>query len=376
MFEPMGDLELKGLPEPVPSTRVIWEPLVDTGIGGDDDPDAVPVPAALLTGISAAYVGRTALLDQLDEHWRRTTEGTTRAVLLAGEPGVGKTRTAAELARRVHQQQGLVLYGRCEEGLGAPYQPYVEALDWYTAHRSADPVLGRLPGELARLLPDLATRVPGLAPPTASDPGSEEHRLFEAATSWLIEVANDERNTGLVLVLDDVHWATKPTLLLTLHLLRAASERQARLLVVVTYRDTDIGRAHPLSAILADLRRLPAVERTPVDNLTEAEVVTLMESAAGHEMDEAGLALSQVLYAETEGNPFFITEVLRHLIETGGVRREGDRWVPGDAERLVVPEGVRDVIGRRLSACPPPPTRCCRPARSWGATSTSACSSP
>src|SRR5207302_2286454 len=138
-----------------------------------------------------------------------------------------------------------------------------------------------------RLLPDLADRVPHLPAATASDPGSEEHRLFEAATSWLIAAAGDN---GLMLVLDDLHWATKPTLLLTLHLLRAATEQNAKLLVVVTYRDTDIDRAHPLSAILADLRRLPAVERTPVDNLTEPEVVALMESTAGHEMDEAGLA--------------------------------------------------------------------------------------
>src|SRR5207302_8864941 len=165
-------------------------------------------------GMMASYVGRAALMDALDGHWQRTTDGTTRAVLLAGEPGVGKTRTAAELARRVHHRGGLVLYGRCEEELGAPYQPYIEALDWYSAHVGIDSAaLGRLPGELSRLLPDLADRVPNLPAATASDPGSEEHRLFEAATSWLIDAAGDN---GLMLVLDDLHWATKPTLLLTL----------------------------------------------------------------------------------------------------------------------------------------------------------------
>jgi class 3 adenylate cyclase/DNA polymerase III delta prime subunit len=351
VFEPMGDLDLKGLPEPVAAARVIWEPLIDTA-ATDDGGDGVPIPAALLSGISASYVGRPALIEKLDEYWRRATEGIARTVLLAGEPGVGKTRTAAELARHVHQQQGLVLYGRCEEGLGAPYQPFVEALDWYTANVPDNPVLGRLPGELARLLPDLVNRVRGLAKPTASDPGSEEHRLFEATTSWLIDLANHD-DRGLMLVLDDLHWATKPTLLLVLHLLRAASEQGARLLVVVTYRDTDIDRAHPLSGVLADLRRLPTVERAPVDNLTADEVVALMETAAGHTMDEAGLALAEAVYAETEGNPFFITEVLRHLIETGGIRREGERWVPGDAEVLTIPEGVRDVVGRRLSRLSP-----------------------
>ena len=118
---------------------------------------------------------------------------------------------------------------------------------------------------------------------------------------------------------------------------------------MATYRDTDVTRAHPLFDAIADLRRLSGVERLPVDNLSAPEVVDLIASAAGHELDENTLRLADAVYAETEGNPFFVGEVLRHLVETGSVRREDDRWVMADVGPVDVPEGVRDVVGRRLN---------------------------
>ena len=152
-----------------------------------------------------------------------------------------------------------------------------------------------------------------------------------------------------MLVLDDLHWATKPTLQLLQHVVRTVADDRAHLLVLATYRDTDLTRTHPLAAAIADLRRLPGVERLPVDNLTVGEVVDLIATVAGHDLDGDALRLSDAVYAETEGNPFFVGEVLRHLIETGGVRREGDRWVVADPDHVAVPEGVRDVVGRRLN---------------------------
>jgi AAA ATPase-like protein len=307
----------------------------------------VPFPTVPVGGFATSYVGRTGLLDKLTELWRRADGGGTGAVLLAGEPGVGKTRTAAELGRRIHEQGATVLYGGCDEDLGAPYQPFIEALRWYTAGDTAGP-LGRLPGELTRLMPDLARRVPGLPEPVASDPAAEEHRLFEAVTSWLIDASRDN---GLVLVLDDLHWASKPTLLLVLHVLQAATEANARLLVVIAYRDTDIDRAHPLSRVIGDLRVLPGVVRAPVDNLTDDEVIEFMEASAGQAMGDAGRLLGAALHVETNGNPFFVAEVLRHLVETGALQRgDDDRWiVADDLANISIPEGVRDVVGRRLS---------------------------
>jgi class 3 adenylate cyclase len=343
VFEPMGSLELKGLAEPLGACRIVWEPLAEAA-GGERPSE---LPGALVGWVSTEYVGRVALLDELRADWDSVAGGGCRTVLLAGEPGIGKTRTATELARHAHAEGALVLYGRCEEGLGVPYQPFVEALDWYTTHAST-PVLGRLPGELTRLAPDLAIRMPRLPAPVASDPRSEEHRLFEAVASWLLEAST---TSGLVLVLDDLHWAAKPTLLMLLHALRAAADagNNARLLVLATYRDTDIDRSHPLSGVLADLRRLPNVKRVAVDSLTPDEVVSLVAAAAGVEIDDDGLRLATLIHEETEGNPFFVGEVLRHLVETGAVRRGGERWVVTNIQEIAVPEGVRDVVGRRLS---------------------------
>jgi class 3 adenylate cyclase len=347
VFEPMGSLELKGLREAVPACRIVWEPLT----GGAEGGRPAELPGALVGWGATGYIGRADLLDRLEEHWRAVAAGGCRTILLAGEPGVGKTRTAAELARCAHAQGALVLYGRCEEALGVPYQPFVEALDWYTT-KSASPELGRLGGELTRVIPDLGARVPGLPRPVASDPRSEEHRLFEAVASWLVQASEAG---GLVLVLDDLHWATKPTLLLLLHALRAAADAgtTARLLVVGTYRDTDVDRSHPLSGVLANLRRLPGVKRLAVNSLTAEEVLALVEAAAGLGLDEDGRRLAALVHEETEGNPFFVGEVLRHLVETGMVRREADRWIVADLRELEVPEGVRDVVGRRLSQLSP-----------------------
>ena len=343
-FEPMGDLELKGLAEPVPACRVLWEPLLEGASAGER---TVPIAPALSGALATAYVGRGELRSRLVEEWRTVRAGTPRTVLLAGEPGVGKTRTAAELCRAAFADGALVLFGRCDEGLGVPYQPFVEALAHYVEHAEA-PAFGRLTGELRRLVPDLGSTVPASEQPVASDPASEEHRLFEACAAWIVD-ASRAAAAGCVLVVDDVHWATKPTLQLLQHVVRSVADDGAPLLVIATYRDTDLTRSHPLAAAIADLRRLPGVDRLPVDNLSAGEVVDLIAAAAGHDLDEETLRLSEAVYAETEGNPFFVGEVLRHLVETGGVRREGERWVVADPDHVTVPEGVRDVVGRRLN---------------------------
>ena len=346
VFEPMGELELKGLQEPLAACRVVWEPVVERA--ADASHEVVPLPAALVGSVTS-YIGRTELRDRLRSEWAAARAGTCRTILLAGEPGVGKTRTAAELARQAFVDGGLVLYGRCDEDLDVPYQTFVEALDHYARH-AATPVLGRLPGELTRLMPDLAAHAGDLPAAVTSDPASEEYRLFEATASWLVEAARDAG--GLVLVLDDIHWATKPTLHLMLHAVRVATDEHAPILVVATYRDTDVDRAHPLASVLADLRRLPGVERLPVENLSLDEVLALIEEAASIELSEETRLLATLMYSETEGNPFFVGEVLRHLIETGAVRRDGERWVVAHPDRITIPEGVRDVVGRRLNRLP------------------------
>src|SRR5438067_9611653 len=213
----------------------------------------------LLTAVGRVFVGRERELGQLEQLWKDAEAGERRLALLAGEPGVGKTRLAAELAGQVHTGGATVLAGRCDEDLGVPYQPFVEALRHFVEHTPPPhlgPGLGRHAGELARIHPDLAGRVPGLAPPLRSDPETERYRLFDAVAAWLAAVSGDH---PVLLVLDDLQWATKPTLLLLRHVMR--SPQPLHLLILGAYRDTELSHGHPLVEVLADFRRQVGVER-------------------------------------------------------------------------------------------------------------------
>jgi len=333
-FTSVGALELKGLPAAVPSCEVSWAPQPDTSI---------PMPP-LLTGVGRVFVGRDDELERLGRLWKETAAGDRRVALLAGEPGIGKTRLAAELAGHVRESGGLVLAGRCDEDLGVPFQPFVEALRHYVVH-AAEHRLGRHAGDLTRLLPDLPQFVAGLAEPLRSDPETERYRLFDAVADWLADVSTER---PVLLVLDDLHWAAKPTLLLLRHVVRSAG---LRLMVVATYRDSDIGRGHPMSDLLADLRREAGIERLSLMGLDTPAVTAFIEALAGHSLEEEEeQALPGVVWRETEGNPFFVSEVLRHLVETKVVEQRDGRWVLNSAvDELGIPEGVRDVVGRRLS---------------------------
>jgi class 3 adenylate cyclase len=330
-FATVGELELKGFPEPVGAVEIRWQ-------RGPAGPPGLLFPELLGTGGELGFAGRTAELELLTVAWKEAHAGGRRRVLIGGEPGVGKTRLAAEIARRVHEAGGAVLYGRCEEDLGVPYEPFVEALAFFCEHTPPGDLrsrLGRYPGELSRLLPDLGDLVPGLNPPLCSDPATEQYRLFEAVASWLIAAGE---TAGLLLVVDDLHWAPAPTLHLLAHVLRAATP--ARLFVVATFRDTEVGPAHPLSAVLADLRRISGVERISLEGLSVDELTELLGDLP---RSQVARALAADLYEGTEGNPFFVGEVLRNVAESGLT-----------AEALPVPEGVREVIVSRVARLSPP----------------------
>ncbi|HEV8625974.1 MAG TPA: AAA family ATPase, partial [Acidimicrobiia bacterium] len=285
-------------------------------------------------------------LDRLGQLWKEAAAGELRVAFLAGEPGIGKTRLAAELATRVHDEGATVLAGRCDEDLGVPYQPFVEALRHFVDHAPAlSERLGRYGGELARLVPELSQRLPDLPDPLRSDPEMERYRLFDAVAAWLASASAEQ---PLLLVLDDLQWAAKPTLMLLRHVVTATGG--GRVLVLGTYRDTELTHDHPLLEVVPDLRRHGGVERLSLGGLDDVGVTALVEQASGATLDEAGLALARAVYEETEGNPFFVREVLRHLTETGAVEREEGSWTTRlPVDQLGIPEGVRDVVGRRLA---------------------------
>lgn len=340
-FEPRGDLALKGIAQPVPALEIVWA-----------SPDAsVPMPVAFEAAPGSTFVGRSRHLDALRDAWTRAAGGETALALLAGEPGAGKTSIAAAFAREVHGQGALALFGRCDDGLGLAYQPFAQALEHYVRYadeRILQAHVNEHGGETLRLVPHLAARVPAAPEPTIGDPGSEQWRLFNA-TRELLAAAGDAG--PVLLVIDDLHWATAPTLQLLSYLLR--SEAGAAMLIVATYRDTELARTHPLADTLAELRRLSSIERIRVGGLEEHETERLVEAVAGHDIEDEGRALARALHTRTEGNPFFAIELLRHLAESGAIDFQNDQWRARESvDAGGLPEGVKEVIGRRLGRLP------------------------
>jgi len=300
---------------------------------------ALPVIGGSIAGSS--FVGRDGHLDRLRSPWLQAGTGEHRLALLVGDPGVGKTRLAAQFAAEVHAAGATVLYGRCDEEPLLSYQPFIGALRHYLRHGdwSADPDAQSDLQELARLIPEAR---PEAAPAdlTAQDPETERYRLFEAVARL---IGRATRRRPLLFVLDDLHWADKPTLLALRHLLR--HEDPARLLVLGIVRDVEVGADHPLVELIADLRRERRFDRLALEGLDESETDALV-SARLEAAPSAGFVRG--LRAKTEGNPFFIEEALRSLVEAQPMQ-PGAQVSERALESIGVPESVADLIQRRLA---------------------------
>ncbi len=311
---------------------------------------AEAVPAAAAPDQRTPFVGRQRELKTLKAGLDAALSGQGSLAMLVGEPGIGKTRLSTETGVYARLRGAQVLLGRCHETEAAlPYIPFVEAMRQYVLEHPADELREELGGgasDVAKLVSEIRERVPDLPPSPAAEPEMERYRLFESVTSFLI---NASKANPLLLVLDDLHWADKPSLLLLQHLARRL--KGSRIFILGTYRDIELDRRHPLSEILAGLRREQLYQRVLLRGLDQDEVIAFLEARAAHDMDAEGRRLAEALFVETEGNPFFLEEITRHLVETGALYRKEGRWV-SDAktpEDLGIPEGVREVIGRRLS---------------------------
>jgi class 3 adenylate cyclase/tetratricopeptide (TPR) repeat protein len=347
-FTSLGELELKGLPEPIETLEVGWEPLgVHAPASGQ-----VPLPTRLSHRPAVGVIGRENELALLDAALKRVTDGEGRElILIAGEPGQGKTTLVSELARLAHERGMTVLLGRCDEEVNAPYRPFQEALSQFVAHVNEELLREHVAshgGELLRMVPALGQRLGVLPPPQTTDPDTERYLLYAAVVGLLEGAA---RQCPIVVVLDDLHWADKPSLQLLRHLV--ANTSSARLLIFGTYRDAELSSSHPLNESLAGLHREPVgVSSINLKGLDDTGVIAFMELAAGHELDDAGVGLAHQLYRDTDGNPFFVAEVLRNLSESGEIFQDATtgRWTAKDTEGpFTLPHSVRTVIGTRVS---------------------------
>ncbi|HEV3234582.1 MAG TPA: AAA family ATPase [Candidatus Dormibacteraeota bacterium] len=339
-----GSRPLKGLTSPVEVCEVRWQAAAA---------ETFPLPRELEAPARSSFVGRAADMERLATLWPTTAAGGRQLVLLAGEPGIGKSRLAREFAVRVHDGGGAVLFGRCDQEAILPFQPLVEVVRGYIERCSPAQLRGTLgPGtaELGRLVPELESHLPDLAAPLIGEPENERFRLFQAISELLAGIA---RTRPTLLIVDDLHWADRPTLLALRHVLSSPGEMP--LMVLGSYRDFEVDRRHPLSQLLVDIRRTAPVERIDIGGLSIAEVEALLKTLPDGQGDAQ---LATALQRNTEGNPFFIEEIVRHLTESGASYDREGRWTPGaGAGSLAIPESVRDIISRRLAMLKPATSR-------------------
>jgi len=294
-----------------------------------------------------AFVGREPELRQLQTVYDAAVSGRGGLAMVVGEPGIGKTSLCEQVATYATIRGGKTLIGHCyEEGsLSLPYLPFVEALRSYVLAR--DPAglrdeLGTGAGEVARIVSEVRDRLQ-VDLPSPSAPEDDRWRLLQAVTSFLRNAAAVQ---PLLIVLEDLHDADRGTLDLLVHLSR--NLEGSRLLIAGTYRDVEVDRSHPLSGALAELRRGQNFLRVPLRGLTAEEVRRMMASVSQRDIP---WPLAELVHRQTEGNPLFVQEMLRFLVEEGLVSEQGGslRRVGDDTLAGRIPEGLRDVIGKRLS---------------------------
>jgi len=344
-FQPLGAFELKGLPVPIEVLEVAWEPIEQRAAE-----DELPLPARIALVPPTGVVAREAEVAELIDTFKGVVAGEGRAVsLVSGESGVGKTTLVAEVARRAADAGAWVLLGRCQEDAGASYAPVAEALGHLVTTAPEQVLQDHVAvhgGTLASMVPALGRRMGALGPPTTSDLEVERYVLYGAVTGLLVAACTDRPT---VLVLDDLQWSDSPTL----HLLRyvIANAESTPLHVLGTFRDTEVGPSTPLNDLLGALRREPRVGRIHLEGFDDAGVLAFVEAAAGQHLEGTELDLARAVWLETEGNPFFVGEVLRSLIETGAVfRNDSGRWAAArDWSDRELPTSVREVISARVA---------------------------
>lgn len=297
------------------------------------------IPAEITRRVRRPFTGRKEELAALSQAWSRRGDG-PQLVVLAGDPGIGKSRLAAEFAFR-RADEADVLFGRCDESLRVPFQPFMEMLRREVDRWSPDELPARLGagrGHLTDLLPELSARLPEARPRRYEDTDIERYRTFDAVADWLSTASTQ---TPTVLVVDDLHWADQPTLMLLEHLLH--TPRRLPLLIVATYRDREHRATDPTSRLVARLVRSETAARLDLTRLPPEDVTDLFtnELTASGAASQNSRSTTEWVRQASGGNPLFVLELARHLAEHGPATAG-----PG------VPGGIREVVHERVDRLP------------------------
>ena len=290
-------------------------------------------PAPGFGAVNSVFVGRQREMGELQATLDGGLSGQGCLVMLGGEPGIGKTRTAQELASYAESKGARAFWGRCYEGEGAPpYWPWVQLLRQYIEQKDHAEVkceIGAGASDLFGILPELGQIFPDLKNPPALEPEQSRFRLFNSVSTFL---KNASLKEPLLFVLDDVQWADRSSLLLLQYV--AQQMRDSRLMIIGTYRDIEVGHKHLLHETLAQLSREPVFRRQLLSGLSLDDVEQFVANLTG---SRPSRILVSAVHARTEGNPFFTSEVLRLLQARGNL---GDETVHDGGTANEIPRGA------------------------------------
>ncbi len=310
--------------EPVADTPAALAPSLETVL------DSISTPAYARIGL---IVGRERELETLAEACREANAQAGNIVLIRGEPGIGKSWLALSFTERAREAGARVVFGQCHETLGSPpFWPWLQVLK--ALHESGDSALGASATIFEGMT--AAQSVPTRnAPSTFSGGvGSEQFLLFNRITNLLAETAREQT---LLIVLDDLHWADRSSLLLLTHLCRKLAEHA--ILIIGTYREMEVTRKHPLFESLGEIGREAKLRRIGLKGLSAQEVSGFLQSSIEQALPEEFL---QTLYEKTEGNPLFVSEIV-------GILQQEISRLDVEHIELEIPDGIQEVIGRRLN---------------------------
>lgn len=318
---------------------------------GAQSSDRLPVPPLLASGPddAVALTGREEEIELLRSKWDSASRGQQQIVVVSGEPGIGKTRLTLEFARFV-ARRATVLIGRCDREALVAYAPWIAILQWIIRTTPAQVLQQYLTaidggGELAQIVPEISTRIHIADPPASAMPDGRRYRFFEAVSQLLVAAS---QRAPILLIIDDLHWADQGSLLLLRHVLR--STRQAAICIVVMHRNDVPEWSAEFRDLMESLRREQAPTLVALHRLPDNDVRGVIAQWIGRHAPEP---LARLVVRHTEGNPLFVVELLKHLEDVGALARTDESVRSLTLADVGLPEGIRQLLGRRLERLSP-----------------------